>query len=149
MKNYRVKYRALGLLSDKEPGDTVKLDDADAAHLLDLGVIESEADYQERQAAKAEAEAEAEPEQSQDAGQVQALTAENGKLVEANTKLKTDLERVTGQVTQLKADAKKHADEVKGLKADVKAAQAERDAALAKLPKEGSTDAAGQPAGGE
>ena len=28
-------------------------------------------------------------------------------------------------------------------------AQAERDAALAKIPKEGSTDAAGQPAGGE
>ena len=57
MKNYRVKYRALGLLSSKEPGDTVKLDDADAAHLLDLGVIESEEDYEERQVAKAEAEA--------------------------------------------------------------------------------------------
>lgn len=146
MKNYRVKYRALGLLSSKEPGDTVKLDDADAAHLLDLGVIESEADYQERQTAKAEAETEDETEQSQDDGQAQALADEN-------TKLKADLERLNAQVTQLKtdakADAKKHADEVKGLKADVKAAQAERDAALAKIPKEGSTDAAGQPAGGE
>ncbi|MHA0041513.1 hypothetical protein [Deinococcus sp. PEB2-63] len=145
MKNYRVKYRALGLLSSKEPGDTVKLDDADAAHLLDLGVIESEADYQERQAAKAEAETEDETEQSQDDGQAQALADEN-------TKLKADLERLNAQVAQLKtdakADAKKHADEVKGLKADVKAAQAERDAALAKIPKEGA-DAAGQPAGGE
>lgn len=143
MKNYRVKYRALGLLNSKEPGDTVKLDDADAAHLLDLGVIESEADYQERQAAKAEAEVE--PEQAQDGGQVQALTAEN-------TKLKADLERLNAQVTQLKTDAKaeakKHADEVKAFKADVKAAQAERDAALAKIPKE-AANAAGQPAGGE
>lgn len=147
MGKYRLKYASVGgAVTGKKPGDVITVTGDEEAELLALGLLESEADYQKRQAAKAEAEAEAEPEQSQDSGQVQALTDEN-------TKLKADLERLNAQVTQLKtdakADAKKHADEVKAFKADVKAAQAERDAALAKIHKEGSTDAAGQPAGGE
>lgn len=52
---YRVKYASVGLLTGKQVGDQVKLDTADAKHLLDLGAIETEAEYQARQAAAAEA----------------------------------------------------------------------------------------------
>lgn len=45
---YRVRYRSEGVLSGYEPHDEVKLDDLDAQRLLDLGVIETEEDYQKR-----------------------------------------------------------------------------------------------------
>lgn len=55
---HRVKYAAEGLLSGKQVGDQVTFDSADTAHLLALGLIETEDEYEARQAAKAEAEAE-------------------------------------------------------------------------------------------
>ncbi|WP_295814514.1 hypothetical protein [uncultured Deinococcus sp.] len=55
---YRVKYASVGLLTGKQVGDQVKLDTADAKHLLDLGAIETEAEYQARQAAAEAAEQE-------------------------------------------------------------------------------------------
>lgn len=55
MSNFRVRYRSQGILSGADPGDLVTiLDTQDAAHLLDLGLIESEEAYQERRAAEAE-----------------------------------------------------------------------------------------------
>lgn len=60
---HRVKYTAQGLLSGKSVGDVVSFDDADTRHLLALGLIETEEDYQARQEAKAQAEAESEPEE--------------------------------------------------------------------------------------
>lgn len=46
---YRVRYRSEGVLSGYEPHDEVRrLDDLDAQRLLDLGIIETEEDYQKR-----------------------------------------------------------------------------------------------------
>lgn len=147
MGKYRVKHASVGgPLTGKAPGDQVSVTGEDEQHLLALGLIETEDEYEARQTAKAEAEAEDETEQVQDDGQVKALTDEN-------TKLKSALERTQAQLSEVKervkADGKKHADEAKALKADVKAAQAERDAALAKIPKEGADVESGQPADGQ
>lgn len=57
---YVVKFTSEGLLSGKNIGDQVSFDDADTQHLLNLDLIEPEADYQARQEAKAQAE-QAEP----------------------------------------------------------------------------------------
>lgn len=52
MSNYRVLYRSEGILSGSDPGDEVTITDTqDAAHLLGLGLIETEEAYQERKAA--------------------------------------------------------------------------------------------------
>lgn len=49
MRNYRVRYRSEGILSGSDPGDVVTITDTqDAAHLLDLGLIETEEDFEAR-----------------------------------------------------------------------------------------------------
>ncbi|GGN32297.1 hypothetical protein [Deinococcus daejeonensis] len=60
MGKYRVKYASHGgQLTGKLPGDEVEVRGDEEKQLLDLGLIESEEDYQQRQEAKAQAEAEA------------------------------------------------------------------------------------------
>lgn len=39
MDKYKVLYRSTGLLSGKEPGDTVELDSVDGKHLEGLGIV--------------------------------------------------------------------------------------------------------------
>lgn len=54
---YRVLYGSVGgVMTGKKPGQAVNIPDKEeAAHLLGLGLIESEEDYEARQEAKAEA----------------------------------------------------------------------------------------------
>ncbi|TDE85301.1 hypothetical protein [Deinococcus sp. S9] len=39
MEKYKVLYRSTGLLSGREPGDTVELDGVDGKHLEGLGIV--------------------------------------------------------------------------------------------------------------
>jgi len=60
MGKYRVKHASVGgPLTGKAPGDQVSVTGEDEQHLLALGLIETEDEYEARQAARAEAEAEA------------------------------------------------------------------------------------------
>lgn len=55
---YRVKHASVGgPLTGKAPGDQVTVTGEDEQHLLALGLLETEEEYEARQAAKAEAEA--------------------------------------------------------------------------------------------
>lgn len=40
MDKYKVLYRSTGLLSGREPGDTVELDGVDGKHLEGLGIVQ-------------------------------------------------------------------------------------------------------------
>lgn len=58
MGKYRLKYASVGgAATGKKPGDVITVTGDEEAELLALGLLETEDEYQERQAAKAEAEA--------------------------------------------------------------------------------------------
>lgn len=65
MGKYRLKYASVGgSITGKMPGDEVTVTGDEEQQLKDLGLIESEEDYQARQDARAQAEAEAAQQQT-------------------------------------------------------------------------------------
>jgi len=55
MGKYRLKYASVGgAVTGKKPGDVITVTGDEEAELLALGLLETEDEYQERQAAKAE-----------------------------------------------------------------------------------------------
>ena len=138
---YRVKYAAEGLLSGKQVGDQVAFDSADTAHLFALGLIETEDEYQERQAAKAEAEA----------AQTDSVTVNvNWGDLSPVVSPERIAELVTAEEDRLLDAHKKGGGWYHFGEGDALVKVQGREDALAELAKlQEAADAAGQPAGGE
>lgn len=113
MGKYRLKYASVGgSITGKVPGDEVTVTGDEEQQLKDLGLIESEEDYQARQEAKAQADAKSEPEEP-DGDELEQLRQKTADLKQELDSLSKSSQENSAHLNQALEEARKQLERTK------------------------------------